>query len=402
MNSIRFLAALTFVCTSPLFAAEPSGDKKPLPEYVVEPPDVLAIELPRPVPKDYRVAASDVMNIDVANSLPDAPLHGEYMIEADGTINLGSPYGSVRVAGMTVDKVMQAIEKQLQKSIGKPDGSVELAKASRAKPVSGQYLVGPDGTINLRDYGVVQVAGKTVTEARIAVRDHLRQFLESPELFLNVAAFNSKVYYAITRKAGQGDSVRRLPITGNECVLDALAQVDGLSLSSTTKIWIARPAPHHFGHQQILPIEWDAITQGAQTTTNYQLLPGDRLYVAKKTAQLNDIVKVTVAVKSATSHGKMIHDEMNFTINCRIVDKRPNGNCVLAGNSTVRDKTGNWECSLTGEVRADDIQPDNSVGSDKIADLKIVRREAGRNQAPADQKKGEAKPAGDDYSMLEN
>jgi polysaccharide biosynthesis/export protein len=94
-------------------------------------------------------------------------------------------------------------------------------------------------------------------------------------------AYNSKVFYIVTQGAGLGDNVRRLPITGNDCVLDAIAQVNGLSQISSKRIWIARPAPHNFGCQQILPIDWDAIAAGAQTATNYQLLPGDRLYISE-------------------------------------------------------------------------------------------------------------------------
>ena len=156
-----------------------------------------------------------------------------------------------------------------------------MARVSGAQPVTGQYLVGPDGTVNLRQYGVVHIAGKTVTEARIAIQNHLKQFLDSPELSVDVVAYNSKVYYVITQGAGLGDSVRRLPVTGNETVLDAISQINGLSQVSSKKIWIARPAPHNFGCQQILPIDWDAITQGAQTATNYQILPGDRLFVSE-------------------------------------------------------------------------------------------------------------------------
>jgi flagellar L-ring protein FlgH len=70
-------------------------------------------------------------------------------------------------------------------------------------------------------------------------------------------------------------------------------------------------------------------------------------------------------------------DEMNFTISCRIVDKRPNGNCVLEGIWSVRDNEENWEYSLSGEVRPEDIKPDNSIVSNTIADLKVVKREAG-------------------------
>ena len=204
-----------------------------------------------------------------------------FMVEAEGTINLGPIYGSVRVAGMTIEEIRTTLNKWLSKLLREPAVSVQLARVSGAQPVTGQYLVGPDGTVNLRQYGVVHIAGKTVTEARIAIQNHLKQFLDSPELAVDVVAYNSKVYYVITQGAGLGDNVRRLPITGNETVLDAISQVNGLSQVSSKKIWIARPAPHNFGCQQILPIEWDAIAQGAQTATNYQLLPGDRLFVAE-------------------------------------------------------------------------------------------------------------------------
>ena len=64
-------------------------------------------------------------------------------------------------------------------------------------------------------------------------------------------------------------------------MLDAVSYVGGLSQVSSKRIWIARPAPGDFGCEQILPVDWDAITQGASTATNYQILPGDRLYVAE-------------------------------------------------------------------------------------------------------------------------
>ena len=70
-------------------------------------------------------------------------------------------------------------------------------------------------------------------------------------------------------------------------------------------------------------------------------------------------------------------DKLSFVISCRIVDKRPNGNCVLEGTWNVSNNEENWEYSLSGEVRPEDIKPDNSVVSDTIADLKIIKREAG-------------------------
>ena len=77
-------------------------------------------------------------------------------------------------------------------------------------------------------------------------------------------------------------------------MLDGIAQIGGLGQFSSTKLWVARPSPHGTGYDQILPVNWNDITQGGSTTTNYQLLPGDRLYVAEDKLQLlnNVVVKV--------------------------------------------------------------------------------------------------------------
>ncbi len=274
-------------------------NKVSLPAYRIEPPDVIQIEMLKLIPlPPYRAEIFDVLQVRAATA-SDQPIYDNFMVEAEGTINLGPIYGSVRVAGMTIDEIRATLNKWLLQWLRDPAASVQLVRVSGAQPVTGQYLVGPDGTVNLRQYGVVHVAGKTVTEARVAIQNHLKQYLDSPELSVDVVAYNSKVYYIITQGGGMGDNVRRLPITGNETVLDAISQVNGLSQVSSKKIWIARPAPHNFGCQQILPIEWDAVTQGAQTATNYQLMPGDRLFVAEDELITfsNIVAKITAPIE---------------------------------------------------------------------------------------------------------
>ena len=62
-------------------------------------------------------------------------------------------------------------------------------------------------------------------------------------------------------------------------MLDAISQVQGLSRLSSKNIWIARPS--RSGCDQILPVRWDEIAPGAGTCTNYQVLPGDRIFIAQ-------------------------------------------------------------------------------------------------------------------------
>ena len=78
--------------------------------------------------------------------------------------------------------------------------------------------------------------GKTVVEARLAIQKHLATYLKSPELSVDVVAYNSKVYYVITQGGSLGDNIRRLPVTGNETVLDALSQINGLSQVSSRNL----------------------------------------------------------------------------------------------------------------------------------------------------------------------
>ena len=98
---------------------------------------------------------------------------------------------------------------------------------------------------------------------------------------MDVFSYNSKVYYVITEGAGNGDNIVRLPVTGNETVLDAISQINGLSRVSSKDIWIARPAPSGVGCEQILPVDIEAIMKGGITATNYQVMPGDRVFIAQ-------------------------------------------------------------------------------------------------------------------------
>ena len=256
---------------------------RPLPDYRIEPPDVIQLELPKLIPPSpYHGAVFDVLQIQ-ADAPPDQPIDQNYMIEADGTVDLGRHYGKLHVAGMTTAEMQAALDKHLKQYLTDPHAHVQVSKMSGEQPVSGQYLVGPDGTINLRKYGRVNVMGLTIAEAKAAIDKQLQKFLVSPQVQLDVVAYNSKTYFLITQGAGLGDSVRRLPITGNETVLDAIAQINGLSqVSDGKKIRIVRPSASDPKQATVLPVDWEAITRRGETATNYQIFPRDRVYIGKE------------------------------------------------------------------------------------------------------------------------
>ena len=70
-------------------------------------------------------------------------------------------------------------------------------------------------------------------------------------------------------------------------------------------------------------------------------------------------------------------ESMRFRIACEIVDVRPNGTIVLEGRRFIQNNSEQWELSLTGIARPEDILPNNTVLSEDLASLRINKREAG-------------------------
>jgi RNA polymerase sigma factor (sigma-70 family) len=161
---------------------------------------------------------------------------------------------------------------------------VDYAGSEAADPVkiTGSRLVRPDGTVGLGQLGSVMVSGLTPSKARGAIAKHLASRLEGfdpKNLSVNVVAYNSKVFYVLVEDPDGGSTVFRCPATGNETVLDALAQ-SKVSLIGIGKrrIIVNRPSEDGKG-SQVLQVDWKAITQEGDTATNYLLQAGDRVCV---------------------------------------------------------------------------------------------------------------------------
>jgi protein involved in polysaccharide export with SLBB domain len=254
-----------------------------LPPHRLAPPDIVQIEALRLIPKGpYLLEPLEVLQIEVADALPKQDIRGMYMISPDGRINLGHTYGSVMVRGLTVEQAQAAIRNHLNPIIKGASVNIALVQMRQMQLIKGDHLVRPDGTIHLGMYGSVYVAGMTLGEAKAAIEQYLGAYLVNPQISIDVKAYNSrKVYIIADTFVNFRQQVIALPVTGNEHVLDAISKVQGLNFTaSTKKIWVARPSPAGHPCSQVLPVDWKAITQAGRTETNYQLLPGDRIFIA--------------------------------------------------------------------------------------------------------------------------
>lgn len=248
--------------------------------YVIEPPDILLINAVKIVPRPPHVVEpfDGLLVRAIGGDDMRGPIADAFFVDPEGKIDLGPSYGRVQVANLTIDDAQEAIRKHLAQIYASEEVSVSLAVSAGVQQIVGEHLVGPDGRVNLGSYGSVYVTGLTLEEAKQAIEKQLAKSLVDPEVTVDIYAYNSKKVYVIT-KCGEGDDIVTVSATGNETVLDVIAQTSGID-DSVKKVWIARHAPYYGkGSETIIPVDYQAITKGEDTSTNHQLWPGDRVYV---------------------------------------------------------------------------------------------------------------------------
>ncbi len=225
-----------------------------LPEYVIEAPDVLVINA-----VIRNTVAEEAAAAGANDKIPliDAPKKEDGKKEKAGDKE-PNPYGNT-------------------------------VRSLPIQPVFKDYQVRPDGTIFLGVFGSVPVAGLTLKQAAAAIRTALARQIYPEDggikekallVVVDVAEYNSKSYFVIVDGGGAGERITKWPITGKETVMDALTNVGGLAEESSKRnVWVARRTPFANQPQQILPVDYVGMTQHGITTTNYQLFPGDRVYL---------------------------------------------------------------------------------------------------------------------------
>ena len=180
---------------------------------------------------------------------------------------------------------------------------LEPTTPSSVPLVTTDQVVAADGTIDLGVYGRVGVAGATVEEIEDRVREQI--CLLTPEVcdppddlpedpieaarLIELAARgpvsvrlltpDSQVFYVLGEVSAPG----AYPLDGRETVLDALLEAGGLTdRANRCEIILARPTgPYEC--RVVLQVCYDRLVQLGDASTNYQILPGDRLFVASKT-----------------------------------------------------------------------------------------------------------------------
>jgi polysaccharide export outer membrane protein len=181
-----------------------------------------------------------------------------------------------------------------------------------------------DGTIELGPFGRVQVAGKTPEEIEREVQAIINEKAkDAGRIRVSLVGRQSKVFYVL----GEVNSPGAYPLSGRETVLDAIIAAGGLTDAADAG-GVTYTQPSLPGEcRMVLPVCYREIVQLGDTSTNYQVAPGDRIYVPSMTLckQLTELLQRSpqpecppcggahFPCQQPTSHHAFVEDSMQAT-----------------------------------------------------------------------------------------
>jgi len=219
--------------------------------YLIEPPDVLSIEL-------------SWTNFDSKLSIERTP-----------TLKGNWQFPELSMSGV---QVLHQVEKGTR-------------IRARKVQLQGEFLVGPDGKLNIAGLAQIHyIAGKTLDEAKQALAEGLPKEFGTPEISLDLAQSNSKVVYLID-KCDSGDDVVRIPLphSGQLSILDILTHLSQ-DHEKIDQLYIAGTDCDTEKAADRLIVDLDVLFSEDNESVDYPLLPGDRIfmYTKSKTSKQQD------------------------------------------------------------------------------------------------------------------
>ena len=195
---------------------------------------------------------------------------------------------AIRNSSPPAPPVPRELAKELQPAyVVEPGDTLLVQPADLDSPVRlpPDQVVFADGTIDLGVYGRPVVAGRTQEQivaqvsALVTAKEGEREKLKEPVgVTVRVIGRTSKVYYVL----GEVNAPGAFPVNGFDAVLDGIIRAGGVTNRAALQaIVLSRPTPPD-GCRVVLPVCYSNIVQLGDTSTNYQLQPGDSIYVPGK------------------------------------------------------------------------------------------------------------------------
>jgi polysaccharide export outer membrane protein len=135
--------------------------------------------------------------------------------------------------------------------------------------------VRPDGKISLPLVGDVMALGKTPAELTKEIGEKLKEYKENPNVSVVVQQVNSYSVYVLGEVVHPG----RYQLKSYSTVLQAISLAGGFTpYASKNKMFVLRKLPDRDTEVRI-PVDYEEIISGQDSTQNTVLVPGDTVVV---------------------------------------------------------------------------------------------------------------------------
>jgi protein involved in polysaccharide export with SLBB domain len=137
--------------------------------------------------------------------------------------------------------------------------------------------VGPDGRIDLGQFGKPRVEGQTLPEIVAIVAHHVG--VQSTDVQVQVAQFRSQQLILFGQVVGWQ---RAVPYQGQETVLDVLKRVGGITPGAEPQeVYVVRSHISEGHRPEVFHVDLDAIVLKHDYSTNLRVEPYDQIYVGE-------------------------------------------------------------------------------------------------------------------------
>ena len=153
-----------------------------------------------------------------------------------------------------------------------------LVKVFEDPDLDSQHRISQDGTINFPLIGVVQISGRTVTQAASTIRDRLlKGYLRNPQVRVNVIQYASRRITVLGQVQKPGSYV--LPNEERVDLLQAIAMAGGFTrLADEGRVLVRRNVN---GVDTILKVNAHAETKNSSSQL-FEVQPDDRITVRER------------------------------------------------------------------------------------------------------------------------
>jgi protein involved in polysaccharide export with SLBB domain len=155
---------------------------------------------------------------------------------------------------------------------------IVLVKVFEDPDLDSQHRISQDGTINFPLIGVVQISGRTVTQAASTIRDRLlKGYLRNPQVRVNVIQYASRRITVLGQVQKPGSYV--LPNEERVDLLQAIAMAGGFTrLADEGRVLVRRNVN---GVDTILKVNAHAETKNSSSQL-FEVQPDDRITVRER------------------------------------------------------------------------------------------------------------------------